>query len=189
MTPSEILILVIGCLIIYILVYRPEHNQHNQPLNRPVKLSPWDICLLENSQSYYNLGRAMMNCVAGIYQSCGLVRPTSLPTHLAKLGNRIIQDSQGAVYYVYIFDRCINSMGGMRLEYSTIPTSEMVSKINESIGNYTLQVGYPAYEISRSKDLKHGRVLFCLKPFNSSMELQSELASLRSTQGGYGNGL
>lgn len=189
MTLFQIVVLAISLFVIYELLYRQKSNRPNQPLNIPVKLSPWDIQLLENSPSYSALGQAMMNCVAGIYQSCGLVRPTSLPTHFAKLGNRIIQDSQGTIFYVYIFDRCINGMGGMQLEYSTIPTSEMVSKLNESIGNYTLQAGYPVYEISSSKDLNHGRVQFCLKAFNSWAELQNELASLRSMQGGYGNGL
>lgn len=149
------------------------------------ELTAQDIYLLENSPDYYSLGHAMVACVLGCYHRCNLEQPTKLPSHLLPFGKRVTYDPQRGVMFTYVFSRTIAGKIGMEILYSTTDTSRMVSVLNQSLGNYTTQLGYRNLQIVAHGNLAQGQVFFSIAPFTIG-EIQQNLCTLRNgIQGGY----
>lgn len=149
------------------------------------ELTAQDVYLLENSPEYYSLGHAMVACVSGCYHRCNLEQPAKLPSHLPPFGKRVTYDPQRGVMFTYVFSRTIAGKNGMEILYSTTDTSRMVSVLNQSLGNYTTQLGYRNLQIVAHGNLAQGQVFFSIAPFNIG-EIQQILCTLRNgIQGGY----
>ena len=178
----QFLSLVVLLVIVYVIFLRdkPPVTTANT-----FELTAQDICLLENSPDYYSLGQAMVACVSGCYYRCDLAQPTKLPSHLAPFGNRVTYDPQRGVMFTYVFSRTITGKSGMGILYSTTDTSRMVPVLNQSLGNYTTQLGYRNLQIVAHGNLAQGQVFFFFFFFTIG-EIQQNLCILRNEiQGGY----
>lgn len=170
MTISQIIILVIGCLIIYLLLYRTDKNQGSNAAILWIKIR---VCLwfLQNSPIYrYDIARAIVACVRANYRACELESPVDLTNHFAQMGTGAGINKNGQVVFRYKFRRDKISSGGGKLQYSTLPAEKMVESLNESFGSYCQTYGLLPRQIVSKEEADNGLVYFYVVAFNSVQE-------------------
>lgn len=177
MTISQVIILVIGCLIIYLLLYRPDKNQGS---NAAIFWVRKMLCLwhLESSILYRSIvANAIVDCVRANYHACSLECPAGIANHLAPWGYGVKPLKSGQIALRYKFRRASICPGGGVVQYTTVPIQTMLEILNQSFGNYCIQYGLPQMPIC-GMNINNGQVCFYVVPFNNWDEAINYLRSM-----------
>lgn len=163
MNISDYIFLLLGVLLMFGILFSAAYfcKRFNIGQQTPSQQTP------SNSQPpaqalYPAYGMALMDCVAYIYQSIGLVKPVSLANHLLP-PQAAIRFVRKQTYYVYVFDRAPSLSGGLKnIQYTTYPAAQMASKINAILPSYCIANGLAPVNVVAQKDIANGRVVFVI---------------------------
>ena len=118
----------------------------------------------ENELSQYRdfEDRVMLPCIKDNWDECGLSRPGTLKKHMAPVNHQVVNHPQFGIVYQYDFNRNVkvsgNIQNGFHFEYLAVEGSEIASKINTNLPNYSICAGFGAAYIRDIIDLPNGRV-------------------------------
>lgn len=109
----------------------------------------------------------MLPCIKDNWEDCGLSRPGTLKKHMAPELEQVVNHPQFGMVYQYDFNRKSKISGniqkGFRFEYLSIAGSDIASKINTNLPNYSICAGYGKAYIVGTKDLSGGRIRLIIK--------------------------
>ena len=114
-------------------------------------------------EDYKAFGTAvMLVSIVDNYSDCGLSRPGSLSKQMPPAGERVRIHPQYGIVYQYDFSRGFlvggNLREGLRKHYFTLNLEEIVSQLNISFANYSIDAGFGTARIVDQQELTNGRI-------------------------------